>query len=91
MTKRRVNAFHGTDLEPILRARDIESLVLTGIATRGVILSTLRYAADADYDITVLRDCSGDPDPEVQAVLMDKIFPMQATISDAEAFIKAIG
>ena len=91
VTKRRVNGFHGTDLEEVLRANGIESIALTGIATRGVILSTTRYAADADYDIAILRDCVGDPDPEVHAVLMDKVFPMQAAVTNADAFVKAIG
>jgi nicotinamidase-related amidase len=90
VTKRRINAFFGTDLEGILRAHDIESIVLTGIATRGVILSSTRYAADADYDVVILRDCVGDPDPELHAVLMDKVFPMQAGVSNAAEFIEAI-
>src|SRR5215469_7784403 len=47
ITKHRVNAFVGTDLEMILRAKDIDTLVLFGIATSGVVLSTLLHAADA--------------------------------------------
>jgi nicotinamidase-related amidase len=33
----------------MLRANGIEILILTGIVTSGVVLSTLRHAADADY------------------------------------------
>src|SRR6202035_4709607 len=47
VTKHRVSAFAGTDLDLMLRANGIETLVLTGIATSGVVLSTLRHAADA--------------------------------------------
>jgi nicotinamidase-related amidase len=46
VTKRRVSAFSGSDLEVVLRAQDISHLVLCGIATSGVVLSTLREAAD---------------------------------------------
>jgi hypothetical protein len=46
VTKRRVSAFTGSDLEVVLRAAGTEHLVLTGIATSGVVLSTLRQAAD---------------------------------------------
>ena len=46
VTKRRVSAFAGSDLGVLLRARRIEHLVLAGIATSGVVLSTLRQAAD---------------------------------------------
>jgi nicotinamidase-related amidase len=90
VTKRRINAFFGTDLDGVLRANGIESIVLTGIATRGVILSSTRHAGDADYDTVILRDCVGDPDPELHDVLMDKVLPMQAAISNASEFLKAI-
>jgi len=46
VTKRRVSAFTGSDLEIILRAQEIRHILLTGIATSGVVLSTLREAAD---------------------------------------------
>ena len=49
VTKHRVSAFAGTDLEVVLRAGGVETLVLAGIATSGVVLSTVRHAADADY------------------------------------------
>lgn len=42
ITKRRVSAFSGSDLEVLLRAMRAETLVLGGIATSGVVLSTLR-------------------------------------------------
>jgi nicotinamidase-related amidase len=40
VTKRRVSAFSGSDLDAVLRSLDVDSLVLTGIATSGVVLST---------------------------------------------------
>jgi nicotinamidase-related amidase len=78
--KRRVSAFTGSDLEVILRASGIQHMVLTGIATSGVILSTIREAADKDYRITVLADCCADGDEEVHRVLTTKIFPRQAEV-----------
>jgi nicotinamidase-related amidase len=85
LTKIRVSAFAGSPLEVILRARGIESLVLTGIATSGVVLSTVREAADMDFDLVVLRDACADADEEVHRVLTEKVFPRQAevtTVSD---------
>jgi nicotinamidase-related amidase len=79
--KRRVSSFVGSDLEVLLRSLGINHLVLTGVATSGVVLSTLRAAADLDYQITVLSDGCADGDPEVQNVLMTKVFPMQATVT----------
>jgi nicotinamidase-related amidase len=86
VTKRRVSAFAGSDLELILRARGIDTLVLFGIATSGVVLSTVRQAADADYRLVVLADCCADREPEVHQVLLEKIFPRQADVIVADEF-----
>jgi nicotinamidase-related amidase len=85
--KRRVSAFTGSDLDVVLRSLEVHSLVLSGIATSGVVLSTLRQAADLDYQLTVLRDACLDSDPEVHRVLMDKVFPRQATVVDTGEWV----
>ena len=87
VAKRRVSAFTGSDLEVILRAYGIQHMVLTGIATSGVVLSTVREASDKDYRLTVLADCCADGDAEVHRVLTEKVFPRQAdvlTVADWE-------
>jgi len=84
ITKKRVSAFAGSDLEVILRAQKINHIVLAGIATSGVVLSTLREAADKDYAITVLSDCCADRDEEVHRVLTTKVFPRQADVMTAD-------
>jgi nicotinamidase-related amidase len=81
VTKRRVSAFAGSDLDMVLRAGDVDHLVLTGVATSGVVLSTLRQAADLDYGLTVLADGCLDADPEVHRVLTEKVFPQQADVT----------
>jgi nicotinamidase-related amidase len=90
VTKRRVNAFAGTDLEMILRAGGIDTLVLCGISTSGVILSTVCAAADADYRLFVVRDCCADTDESVHICLMDKVFPRRASVLDSTAVITAM-
>jgi nicotinamidase-related amidase len=81
VTKRRVSAFTGSDLDVVLRGLGAGTLVLTGIATSGVVLSTLRQAADLDYGLIVLADACLDADPEVHRVLTEKVFPRQAEVS----------
>jgi nicotinamidase-related amidase len=88
VTKRRVSAFTGSDLEVVLRSFGIQHVILTGIATSGVVLSTLREAADKDYRITVLTDCCADGDEEVHRVLTTKIFPRQADVYSLEEWNK---
>lgn len=91
VAKRRVGAFSTTDLETILRSNNINRLVLFGISTSGVVLSTVRWAADMDYSLVVVSDLCADRDPEVNRVLMDKVFPWQATVVTSKEFLKAIG
>lgn len=69
-----------TDLRAELRVRGVDTLVLAGLSTGGVVLTTLRQAADEDYRLFVLADATADPDPEVHRVLIEKVFPHQADI-----------
>jgi nicotinamidase-related amidase len=78
--KVRVGPFLTTDLDEQLRARGIDTLVLAGISTSGVLLSTVRDAHDRDYRLLVLADASADPDPELHEFLTRKLFPRQAEV-----------
>jgi nicotinamidase-related amidase len=90
--KTRVGAFSTTDLDGQLKARDVHTLVLAGVSTSGVVLSTVRDAADRDYQVFVLSDASADPQPGVHEFLTEKIFPRQAqviTTAELEQLLKA--
>ena len=79
VTKARTSAFAGGALQTALAAVGATHLVLAGLATSGVVLSTVREAADRDYELTVLTDLCLDFDAEVHRVLTQKVFPRQAT------------
>ena len=88
--KTRVGAFSTTDLDEQLRKHSIDTLILAGISTSGVVLSTVRDAADRDYRVFVLADASADPDPEVHDFLTGRVFPAQArviTTADLDALL----
>jgi len=90
VVKRRVSAFSGSDLDVLLRAAAADTLVLAGISTSGVVLSTLRQAADLDYRLTVLADACADRDPEVHRVLLEKVFPRQALVTSTDEWIQTL-
>jgi nicotinamidase-related amidase len=90
ITKHRVSAFAGTDLAMILRANDLDTLVLFGIATSGVVLSTLLEASDADFRLVVLRDCCADLDADLHEALLTKLFPSRAAVVSAADFLELI-
>lgn len=81
VTKRRISSFSGSDLDVVLRSLRVDKLVLAGVATSGVVLSTVRQAADLDFELVVLSDGCADGDPEVHRVLTEKVFPTQATVT----------
>ena len=90
--KIRVGAFSTTDLEDQLRDRQVDTLILAGISTSGVVLSTVRDASDRDYRIFVLADATADPAPDVHAFLTEKVFPRQAdviTVADLDDLLSA--
>lgn len=73
--KRRIGAFGGTDLDMILRARGVERLFLSGVATSHVVLTTFNQAFDLDYDLTVIHDACADGDETAHAFLTETFFP----------------
>ncbi|MFD5749203.1 cysteine hydrolase family protein [Streptomyces sp. NPDC127033] len=70
IAKRRVNPFLGTHLELILRAQGVNTLLLTGVTTDLVILSTAREAHDLDFRVEVLEDATATSDPELHAAAL---------------------
>jgi nicotinamidase-related amidase len=89
--KTRVGPFGSTDLNDQLQTREIDTLVLAGISTSGVVLSTVRDAHDRDYRLIVLADLCADRDPEVHDVLIGKVFPGQAEVIGAAELHALLG
>jgi len=90
IAKHRTSAFSGSAFETILRAQGIETIILMGHATSGVILSTVRLAADLDYRLVVVEDGCADRDPEVHKLLMEKVFPRQASVVSSKEMEEAL-
>lgn len=84
--KQRIGAFSRNQLEMVLRNQGITELILTGVATSGIVLSTQRQAFDSDFGCTVLTDACYDPDPEVHRVLCDKLFARSGRIQTVADF-----
>lgn len=90
VTKSRISAFAGTDLDLLLRARDIDTLILFGVATSGVVLSTFLVGVDADYEVLVIKDCCADLDAELHQTLLEKHFPRLGSVVSASEFQKML-
>ena len=58
VTKHRYSAFIGTDLDMLLRARAVKSLLVTGVGTGMCVFHTLSVGFMLDYYITLVDDCA---------------------------------
>ena len=56
-TKKRYDCFVGSDLDFLLRAQRINTLVVTGVNTNSCVLSTVAAACSKDYAVIVASDC----------------------------------
>lgn len=90
VTRRRVGGFSGSDLQCLLSGMGRNHLIISGVVTSGVVLSTVRAAADLDYRMNVIADCCLDRDPEVHRVLTEKVFPGMAPVITSAEFIAAL-
>ena len=88
--KDRYCAFSGNDLKEVLRAGGTKHLVMAGVATSGVVLSTFTLAADEDYSITILSDACADPKTSLHEELMTNLFPRSASILTVDQWIASL-
>lgn len=78
--KRRISAFHGTDLNTILTSNSIKEITMFGVSTGGAVLSTSVDAADLDYKVTILKRCCSDRNQEMHDLLVNKVLPIRSKV-----------
>jgi nicotinamidase-related amidase len=83
--KTRIGAFSTTTLGTWLQESNIDTLILAGLMTSGVVLSTVREASDRDLRAIVLRDATADMNPAVHEALVEHVFPATADVVSTAA------
>lgn len=91
ITKVRTSALAGTDLDLVLRANDIDTIVVAGVATSAMVAATVYSAADRDYVVRVASDVCADPDLSVHDAFMNKIFPGRGIAVATSAELNFLG
>jgi nicotinamidase-related amidase len=76
----RASVFFGTDLQARLCAQGVDSLIMVGIASTGVVLSSVAHASDADFRLYTVKDCCYDPDQLVHEHLFSTAFDSRTTV-----------
>ena len=90
ITKRGVSALTGTELDRLLRLRDINLLVLTGFATNFVVEGTARDAVDRGYALIVLSDCCASFTDEMHRFALEAILPQLGKLETSEEFVSSL-
>jgi nicotinamidase-related amidase len=87
----RASVFFGTGLEARLRARGVDTLILVGIASTGVVLSSVAYASDADFRLFTVKDCCYDPDQVVHERLFCTAFDSRTVVLSLAEVVVLLG
>jgi nicotinamidase-related amidase len=74
--KRGLDTFATTNLDFILRSRDIKTVALGGFLTNCCVESTMRTAYEKGYDVVTLTDCTAATSDEEQRVAVARDYPM---------------
>jgi nicotinamidase-related amidase len=90
VTKQRVGAFLGTDLDAYLRQRGVTQIVLAGIATSSGVESTARSAHDLGYTVTLVVDAMTDRSDEMHRHSAEKVFPRLGETTQTDEVLKLL-
>jgi biuret amidohydrolase len=96
VTHSRINAFFGSDLEPVLTSLGAQRLLIAGVATHSAVEHTARHAADLGYDVTVAADACAAADAELHAsslrslaLHIDRVAPVDEILAGLDAGARA--
>ncbi|MFK8186250.1 MAG: cysteine hydrolase family protein [Phormidesmis sp.] len=88
--KRGFNAFINTNLDEILKQRDISHLVIAGAVTSICIDSTGRSAHEKGYRVSVLSDCTSARTTFEQSFYLEDVFPLYAETLTAGELLESL-
>ena len=81
------NAFAHTDLEKMLRERNIDSVIIAGCVTSICINATALHAFEAGFGVTILSDCTSSRTTVEQEFFCDTVFPLFAQVRTSKDVI----
>jgi nicotinamidase-related amidase len=78
--KFRWSTFHQTYFDLALRARGIDTIIISGGSVDVGVASTVYAARDLDYNVIIVRDACSNSHEDSMAVYMDKVFPRMGRV-----------
>jgi gluconolactonase len=89
--KMRMNAFHDTKLDILLRGLGVDTVVVTGAWTNMSIEHTARHGADAGYRMLVAADGTSTIDDDWQRAALEYAMTNVATVATCSEIAGALG
>ena len=86
-----VSALKSGELLEFLKTQRVECLVLGGIATGGVVISTAREAADLGFVTAVVEEACWDPKSDAHKTLVEDVLPMTCWVVDLQKGLELLG
>ncbi|MFQ6011252.1 MAG: cysteine hydrolase family protein [Nitrososphaerales archaeon] len=87
--KHRYSAFIGTDLEMILKAKGIRTLIMTGTGTNACVESTARHGSMLDFHIVFLADCTATVSQQAHEGTLRNIESLFGTVANSDQLMKS--
>lgn len=90
VSRPRVNPFYNSELESILKARNIDTVAIMGIVTNFSVEAAARYAADADYRVIILEDCCASSRREDHDWTIQNVLSRLVDIASSQDFVESV-
>jgi nicotinamidase-related amidase len=91
VTKRQWDAFYATELDQLLRRRDVKTVILGGIATNFGVESTARSAQSRGYNVVFAHDAMTSMNEELHKFAVEKVFPLIGRVRSSDEISGALG
>jgi nicotinamidase-related amidase len=88
--KYRWSTFHQTYFDLALRARGIDTIIISGGAVDVGVASTAYAARDLDYNLIIVRDACSNSYDDAMVVFMDRVFPRMARVRTTDQVLSMI-
>jgi ureidoacrylate peracid hydrolase len=87
--KHRYSSFINTNLNTVLKAKGVESVLVTGVATNVCVETTARDAYMYDYYVTMVEDCSAAYDPGMHESTLENIRRHFGLVASSDEIIES--
>jgi len=85
-----IDGSYGTQLYPVLRQLKRTTMLMAGVSTNLAVEGIVRASVNRNFDAAVIEDCCASYPDEWHRFSVDNILPLIATVTTAEAVIRAL-